>query len=322
MIQNGLLSHTARLARDSRSLPDPRNCVHAYSLPCGESQRQRPGRDARRRLLPALAPRQAKFGGLLGHKSSHHFDLVNWWLQDRPERAYASGGLRFYGVESSSARGDIASPERGTHDGDHSPFELDLRGDPHLGALYLQAESADGYMRDLDVFGPGITIEDNRAVIVDYRRGAALSYSLNAHSPWEGYRVALNGTLGRAELDVVERGMVLVGEGLHPGIDPSVSAKGANGGLRPDGDHLLVQRHWEPAVEVPIDADAGAHGGGDQLMLSDVFLGGTDDPLGHAADWADGVWSIAVGVAGNQSLERRLPVRVADLGVRVLAEDA
>src|SRR5699024_1338116 len=36
-------------------------------------------------------------GGLLVHKSAHHFDLVNCWLDDVPTRVYARGGLRFYG---------------------------------------------------------------------------------------------------------------------------------------------------------------------------------------------------------------------------------
>src|SRR5690606_34491325 len=44
-------------------------------------------------------------GGLLIHKASHHFDLVNWWLADSPVRVYASGGLRFYGAENARRRG-------------------------------------------------------------------------------------------------------------------------------------------------------------------------------------------------------------------------
>ena len=43
---------------------------------------------------------------------------------------------------------------------------------PRLKALYLDNESYDGYRRDQDVFGPGITTEDNLAVIVDYARDA------------------------------------------------------------------------------------------------------------------------------------------------------
>src|SRR5690606_35087451 len=118
-------------------------------------------------------------GGLLVHKSSHHFDLVNWWIDSEPRRVYASGALRFYGSDNAASRGLPARPPRGTHDGTHDPFELDLRDDPRLKALYLDAEAEDGYIRDTDVFTDGITIEDNLALIVDYTSGATLSYSLN-----------------------------------------------------------------------------------------------------------------------------------------------
>ncbi|MEX0160170.1 MULTISPECIES: Gfo/Idh/MocA family protein [unclassified Microbacterium] len=257
-------------------------------------------------------------GGLLVHKSSHHFDLVNWWIRSQPTRVYASGGLRFYGAEAAASRGLGERPARGTHDGGDL-FELDLRTDERLTALYLDAEQHDGYVRDLDVFSEGITIEDNLALVVDYVSGATMSYSLNAHSPWEGYRVAVNGTLGRVELEVVERGAVLAGEGLHPHIDPSLSGGDGTTALRPEGERILVQRHWEAAYEVPIDGGDGGHGGGDALLLSDVFEGPGDDPLARPADWTDGIRSIAVGIAGNRSLETGLPVRVDELGIALLA---
>lgn len=257
-------------------------------------------------------------GGLLVHKSSHHFDLVNWWIRSQPTRVFASGGLRFYGAENAAGRGLGERPTRGTHD-DGDLFELDLRTDERLTALYLDAEEHDGYRRDLDVFSEGITIEDNLALVVDYASGATMSYSLNAHSPWEGYRVAVNGTLGRVELEVVERGAVLAGEGLHPHIDPSLSGGHGTTALRPESERLIVQRHWEEAYEVPIDGGDGGHGGGDELLLSDVFEGPGDDPLARPADWTDGIRSIAVGIAGNRSLETGLPVRVDELGIALLA---
>ncbi|WP_137845494.1 Gfo/Idh/MocA family oxidoreductase [Microbacterium sp. 2FI] len=259
-------------------------------------------------------------GGLLVHKASHHFDLVNWWIRSTPRRVYASGGLRFYGADNAAARGIQGRPARGTHDGADA-FELDLRHDERLKALYLDAEQHDGYLRDRDVFSGGITIEDNLALVVDYASGATLSYSLNAHAPWEGYRVAVNGTLGRAELEVVERGAVLEDEGLHPVLDPSAVDAGSSGSLRPEGERLLVQRHWEAAFEVPIENRAGGHGGGDAILLADVFEGPGEDPLARPADWRDGVQSIAVGIAGNRSLATGLPVLVADLGIRFLEAD-
>lgn len=253
-------------------------------------------------------------GGLLVHKASHHFDLVNWWIRSEPRRVFASGGLRFYGAENAAARGDDAGAR------DRDLFGLDLRQDAVLGALYGDAAAHDGYRRDRDVFSEGITIEDNLALVVDYASGATLSYSLNAHAPWEGYRVAVNGTAGRAELEVVERGAVLPDEGLHPVLDPSATDAGPSGSLRAEGERLLVQRHWEAPREVVIPDAGGGHGGGDRLLLADVFEGPGDDPLGRPADWRDGVRSIAVGIAGNRSLETGQAVRVAELGIRLLAE--
>lgn len=261
-------------------------------------------------------------GGLLVHKASHHFDLVNWWIRSTPRRVYASGGLRFYGAENAAVRGLGERPERGTHTGEHDGFDLDLRDNANLKALYLDAEGHDGYVRDRDVFSAGITIEDNLALVVDYANGATLSYSLNAHAPWEGYRVAVNGTLGRVELDVVERGAVLEGEGLHPVLDPSAVDAGASSSLRPEGERLLLQRHWQEPIEIPIHSADGGHGGGDAILLSDVFVGPGEDPLARPANWRDGVQSIAVGIAGNRSLSTGMPVEVADLGIRLLAQPA
>ncbi|WP_436968551.1 Gfo/Idh/MocA family oxidoreductase [Demequina lignilytica] len=255
-------------------------------------------------------------GGLLIHKSSHHFDLVNYWLGDVPTRVYARGGLKFYGAENARARGLWPRPERGTGAGD-DPFSLDLHDDPRLAALYLEPERYDGYRRDGDPFAEGITIEDNLAVVVDYRGGAVMTYSLNAHSPWEGYRVTVNGTEGRAELEVTERGAVVRDESGRAVLDPSATpdALGASE-LRPEGERLLVQRHWEAAEEVPIPEGQGGHGGGDAILLTEVFrrhLRVGEDPLGRAAGYRDGLRAVAVGIAGNISLETGQAVDISGL---------
>ncbi|HZA31615.1 MAG TPA: Gfo/Idh/MocA family oxidoreductase [Propionibacteriaceae bacterium] len=257
---------------------------------------------------------KANSGGLLIHKASHHFDLINWLLADAPTVVYARGGVKFYGAENAAARGMPARAERGTHDGPRSPWELDLRSDPRLKALYLDNESYDGYRRDQDVFGPGVTTEDNLAVIVDYARGATLSYALNAHSPWEGYRIAVNGDEGRAELEVVERAAVLVDANGSVLIDPSAVPESST---RTGGERLTLQRHWEVAQDVKIEEGTGGHGGGDALLLADVFRGPGDDWLERPSNWVDGIRSIAVGMAGNESLRTGLPVKIADLDLRV-----
>lgn len=251
-------------------------------------------------------------GGLLIHKASHHFDLVNWWIDDVPARVFASGGVRFYG-QAAEKRGVTGRPERGTHDGEHDAFELDLRDDPRLKALYLDNEHFDGYLRDQDVFKPGVTTEDNLAVIVDYEGGPTLSYSLNAHSPWEGYRVSVNGTLGRAELEVIERARVGIGEDGKVIVDPSAMADKV--GARDKGEKLTVQLHFEGTDEVEIPKGTGGHGGGDALLLSDVFNGPGEDPLGRPSDYVDGLRAISVGICGNESIATGKAIRPSDLGL-------
>ncbi|MCI2418772.1 Gfo/Idh/MocA family oxidoreductase [Saccharopolyspora sp. K220] len=259
--------------------------------------------------------------GLAVHKASHHFDLVNWWLADVPGWVFASGGLRFYGAENARARGLDERPERGTVDPPSTdPFALDLRADPVLRSLYWDAEKHDGYLRDRDVFTAGITIEDNLSAMVGYGRGAVMSYSLNAHSPWEGYRVTINGTGGRAELDVVERAAVLPGPDGRFVLDASsVKDTADDGQARPQGARLTVQRHWEKAQLVPIsNASGGGHGGGDALLLNDVFRGAAADPLGRQAGYRDGLASVAVGLAANTSMSTGQPVRIAELSLPAL----
>jgi len=257
-------------------------------------------------------------GGLLVHKSSHHFDLVNWWIDAVPERVFASGGRRFYGDDAGHAQGYTPSPtevelnRRGI-----DPWFLDISREPWLDALYgEQAQAVDGYVRNRSVFDPGITTEDTLGMVVEYRGGVVLTYSLVAYAPWEGYRVVVNGTEGRAELEVVERGAIDFDDEGRAILDASSTAVVDADPIRPSSERLLVQRHWERAREVPIVNSAGGHGGGDVLLLADVFRPGSEpDPLGRAAALVDGLLASGIGYAGNLSLETGLPVRLDELGL-------
>jgi predicted dehydrogenase len=256
-------------------------------------------------------------GGLLVHKSSHHFDLVNWWIDGTPERVFASGGVRFYGDQAGHAHGYHPSAReaelraQGT-----DPWFLDVDDDPWLGALYgPEARAADGYVRNQSVFDPGVTTEDTLSLLVEYRGGVAMSYSLTAYAPWEGYRVVVNGTEGRAELEVVERGSVDFDDAGHAVLDASFTAVTTRDEVRPVSERLIVQRHFERAEVRPITNSAGGHGGGDAKLLEAVFRPGSPDPWGRAAALVDGLKASGVGYAGNRSLETGQPVRLADLGL-------
>ena len=47
---------------------------------------------------------KANSGGLLVHKATHHFDLVNWLINQEPETVFAFGGLNFYGPKTKTKR--------------------------------------------------------------------------------------------------------------------------------------------------------------------------------------------------------------------------
>jgi hypothetical protein len=67
---------------------------------------------------------------------------------------------------------------------------------------------------------------------------------------------------------------------------------------------ITLQRLWEPAVEIPIKAGARAHGGGDDLLLRDLFHGAANDRLGRAAGYQDGVRSVLVGSPSTAAWRR------------------
>jgi predicted dehydrogenase len=149
-------------------------------------------------------------GGLMVHKATHHFDLVNWWLDTTPQIVFGMGDLVFYGRANAEARGITSFYDRayGSEIARNDPFALHLDRNERLRELYLKAEHEDGYLRDRSVFSDGISIEDDMAVMVKYRNGAVMTYHLTAYSPWEGYRVAFNGTKGRLEYEVQENSYV------------------------------------------------------------------------------------------------------------------
>ncbi len=251
-------------------------------------------------------------GGLMVHKATHHFDLVNWWLDTQPETVFAFGDLKFYGRENAEERGDYRPYTRahGSEPARDDPYALHLAGSPHLAGLYLDAEHEDAYHRDQNVFGDGISIEDDMAVLVRYTGGATMSYHLTAYSPWEGLRVMLNGTKGRLELDVEENSYVSGAKddfnmpGLRD-LEPLTPRE------RPE---IVLRPLWGKPLVVPIPEGKGGHGGGDVRLLEDLFRRERPaDPLGRAAGHRDGALAALTGIAANQSLRTGRPVTVADL---------
>lgn len=241
-------------------------------------------------------------GGLLVHKSTHHFDLINFWLQSRPRTVYAQGDLKFYGKKNAEERGvtQFYSRAHGSDVAKDDPFALHLDQNQQLKAIYLDAEHEDGYFRDQSVFGDGISIEDTMNVLVRYENNAVLTYSLTAYAPWEGFRVSFNGTGGRLEAEIVESSYVNSGgEQAKEGAAESIT--------------LLLRPLFQEPQKVEIVQGAGGHGGGDNVLLRDLFGDIEPDEYMRAATHIDGAASILTGVAANRSIRTGQVVTVNDI---------
>lgn len=244
-------------------------------------------------------------GGLMVHKSTHHFDLVNWWLGACPETVFAMGARRYYGS-------DNGMPEKYKLQGhaercldckhrDRCPFSFWQDRKPDPANFYLSTEKHDGYWRDRCVFAEDIDIEDTMNLVVRYDTGAFMTYSLNAFSPWEGYRIAFNGTKGRLEHDCVET-VYVSGDGNVPGE------------TIPQGTKIRLYPHFKVARDLEVAVAKGGHGGGDDPLLADLFSPRKrKDRYLRAAGLAAGAMSILTGVAANKSMKTGKPVRVDSL---------
>jgi predicted dehydrogenase len=247
-------------------------------------------------------------GGLLVHKSTHHFDLINWWIDAIPKQVFAMGDLVFYGRKNALERGDgeLTRYPRytGMAEAKGDPFRLalDEEKDVFARGLYLNAEAETGYIRDRNVFRDGIDIEDSMSVLIKYRTGEMAAYSLNAYCPNEGFRVSLSGDRGRIEY-VEKYDSHILGENGEAKPDPAEHSRS-----------LRVQKMFSEPYDVEIANVEGGHGGGDTLLREQIFSPSPpSDVLGRSAGHEQGAASMLVGAAGNLSISTGQPVQIDEL---------
>ena len=254
-------------------------------------------------------------GGLLVHKSTHHFDLVNWILDDRADTLFAIGNLAFYGEQNAAQRGEHYAYDRytGQPEAADDPFARRLDDETRwnhdtMRGLYMEAETDDGYVRDRNVFGGEdkwpITAEDTMAVTARYTRGTILNYSLIAYCPWEGERLTITGTKGQVEYFGRGQGHVIAGQS-----DAELAKQ-----QQAEERTLRLQNMFGPPQELAIPEAKGAHGGGDARLLRRIFCPNLPvDPQGRDAGHAAGAWSVLTGAAANLAIETGRPVQLDDL---------
>ncbi|SFL07818.1 Gfo/Idh/MocA family protein [Halanaerobium salsuginis] len=237
-------------------------------------------------------------GSLWVHKATHHFDLVNWWLDSAPAEVFAFGEKRFYQPETFPYRMRCHNCDAKKE----CKFYLDLSASEKLTGLYLEAEKEDGYFRDRCVFSPEINIWDTRTLTVKYQNRALLSYSLNNYAPYEGYKVAFIGTKGRIEQDVVEASYI-------SGHDGKLERQTSENNIRMEVFPLFKESYL---IETEVESEG--HGGGDKRLLEDIFLENpAADPLHRQAGGYDGAMSILTGIAARRSIEKEQPIKISAL---------
>ncbi len=222
-------------------------------------------------------------GGMLVHKATHHFDIVNWILDDDPVSVIALGSKLYFGNDRREHGERCFSCE---HKEGCDAYEF-IYDEEFLKKMYLDAESEDGYVRDHCAYKSDTDIYDSMSVSVEYRKGTLLTYSLNLFNTDEGYTLNLIGEKGR-----IETSTFFDGE-----------------------DYKIIVRYRNGKVdEITFPHAEGTHAGGDERMVDMLFGDLKDDPLGQCSDSFDGMKSIMIGIAANQSIKKGIKI---DLGSKL-----
>jgi predicted dehydrogenase len=252
-----------------------------------------------------------RYGGSLWvHKATHHFDLVNWWLDSEPVEVSAYGKLENYG-RNGKQRG------KNCRDCAHKtscPYFFDITKNKEYMAMYVANEQFDGYIRDSCVFRDDIDIWDKMSAQIIYANGVTVNYSLTTYSPYEGWRIAFNGMNGRLDswqdIPYQMGTMDKVDQAGRHALEMMETAE------KPDGyEEIILSQIFKPGFEsVKIPKYPSGHGGGDRRMHDYIFgTPGKPDPYRHMAGTRDGAMSILIGIAARKSIAEKRPVKISEL---------
>jgi predicted dehydrogenase len=249
-----------------------------------------------------------KGGTLWVHKATHHFDLLNWFINSDPVEVVAYGALEHYG-KNNSFRGANC---RNCAYTDKCRFYWDITKDKHAMDLYVNNEKYDGYIRDNCLWRTNIDICDKMSAQIKYANNVVVNYSLTTYSPYEGWRIAFNGKDGRIESweDIPWRRQEKINQAQLHAAEMNQSG---NNNVR--YDEIFVMKNFDPNYEIlKVEAARGGHGGGDSRLQDKIFRDpAMADPLKHAAGTRDGAMSCLIGVAARKSIEELRPVNIEEL---------
>lgn len=250
-----------------------------------------------------------KGGTLLVHKATHHFDLLNWWIDSDPVEVVAHGELEHYG-HNNAFRSEKC---RGCPHTAKCKFFWDITKNERYMRLYVDHEHHDGYIRDRCLWNKEIDIYDKMAVQIKYANDVQVSYSLTTYSPYEGWRVAFNGFGGRIDSwqDIPWRRREKVNQAeLHA----EEMSQGKEKEEYTDYDEVMVMDNFGDYELVKVPRIGGGHGGGDRRLQDSIFrYKNASDPYRHSAGLRDGAMSVLIGIAARKSIEENRIVRIEEL---------
>ena len=255
-------------------------------------------------------------GGLLITKAAHHFDLANWFFGDFPESVYAQCMQNFFGRTGGSMEAELC---RDCRKGRTCEFYCDISDlEKRSNELNYEIGNVSGYDGDHCVFSNDADIYDTMALLVRYRKGGILSYTLDASVPFEGWNLAVNGTKGRLETGITDNKPYPGWQEKFQIIDAAGNTVGNKGALVTSWPseytiHVMPHTGTDRLYRIPNLAEG--HGGGDYRIFNALFRqeGLDGDPIGVFAGALDGMASMMVGWGANQSAKTGLPVRLEQL---------
>ena len=246
-------------------------------------------------------------GSLLVHKATHHFDLLNWWINSDPKEVFAYGDLEHYGKNGlfSGENCRVCSHKKDCN------FYWDITKEKFMMDLYANNEKYDGYIRDNCLFRKEIDIYDKMSAQVKYMNNVVVNYSLTTYSPFEGWRVCFNGTKGRIEawIDIPYQDDVTVDQTEMHAMEMDQTDRDV---LKTEP--IIIHKLWEDFKTVTVKMERGGHGGGDQRLHEKVFVNpDKKDEFDRAAGLRDGAMSVLIGIGARKSIESGKPVQIDKL---------
>lgn len=225
-------------------------------------------------------------GGLQIHKSSHHFDKINFLLKSKVEWVSATGCLTTYGAANSPFHGEKCST---CAHAENCRFYLNY----HRNEIYEKLYSNTGgeihaYTPDNCVFSPEVSAEDFFQIFCMYENKIPMSYSLSANCHYEGESLSIEGTAGRLEMNRL--------------VYRTVDVRGGEARNVRKDNSLRIVRFQTGETEI-FNADDeiqnANHGGCDERIYEDLFGMNKSEML---ASFNDGIQAVLVGIGANLSM--------------------